>query len=1547
MPAYTLIELTSAAAKKAGQLRARIKSLRIVSASERIVELTSDREIQINLAYDQTLSFRASAPPGTYRELQLQLAYVELSGAKPIGQTNLKFPLDFALSDETPARLKLTLDANLLIAGQSLKRALTASVTQPVRHAEGRTKAGSAMTLRWQVDELTIEPERLSSVRIPADSFPDGTLVTIRETPASNLPPLFRRQQRVGPVLSVEARTRPLRPVEITVTFDETLMARAGARASELIVMRLNSARDHYFELRPVRIDLRNRTLTVRTSSMSEFFACTPGVLIEIPEIIATPWELAAVVTGNATTIAGRITDEQSTVRLINPPAAASWMQFGRFEFQNIPLAGASTLVEIEARVPGQPPHACHFVLKREPPPKRVDLTNRLYLPAMSVSADDDVVISSVLNHSRITDVSLVEPIDDWQSGYVRPEPFIYVPGRGGSFWHRIALLPETFFENEVARLVVEANGIAVNPAAPEAIRYLVSLANEVAISGDAARESLEAAWVTAAREFRDERLMLSSIAPVLVGDGGQFATAFVAATLTARRRAEASGMQSLISRYNTHPRGDWNERPVVYAGTLFYLEGREGALQRERVADDIWCATIAMRRDPQSGQPVIAALALIEEAADAPRVALRLYRRADDRVWVEETVVDDRPIVDFDFAFGSDGTARFVAVTPSMPSTADDRKWHMLMIQSRNGTWLAEPLVYHLRGLGGGYDLGARPRIHVEGSGRNVVVFVFDNILLLWVVAVEEMPQWRAEKIQHAEHLDVTGSPLPPIEGSGVRIDLPVFTSGLSLVLWGPSIIPDGEGRLWCSFGSGMLNLARVDLGTLNSESYRIDVDRLIGFAPSIAVRQNGAPAVVYKDPFGFGQFGPGDQDEVHFLSLDFGNVTPLNETFSPVLPPFERGSIGMLRDFRPLEQRFLPADPSLEAAEYVPLDCEIVFNAERLNPLLFSLLSHRTFHMEIYPAGGDYPRERLNYVLSHPDLAGMLESLAAGVPTIAVFIIDNSGSPGEAIERVDITQFNDPIGTLDQAFAADLDQENVTDEIRMAFRNQGLAMSDEAVIVTRLNAGNAWNIRDTGAFQTGGAEIRLIPQIYLVRRRRNELQIRIPPVVSVVDRADRRGEDGRREPCGLRQNDWDAATRELALRFTGLQIDLPDDIPGQLRRVEISDMRMTSFEAWDPSNDQQGGIRFTFSIPRVMFRNSNPNASGWATDPSYLRVTLAPCLSDGRILWWTREVDVTVSRFDVDIDVGVFSWLKWFAVIPGLGFLFLVADPFLDRWARSKVNEGFEEPGTGGFEDALLEAVQGWFDRRTGGNARGLEGAYMRDLVIRTWTRERLPAAPGSDLKILPAGVSFGQNEAGGPIARRNVLLVNDGNSPALVEDVVLTLGAPVMEIESLRNWPVAILPGDSLVIRLTFMPQGNPGFRDGELQIRSNGGRVQNVPLLAQVLAPRMLRIRPRLIQFGIINAGQTSDREVEAFNDGPGLISIDLVRIVGAQANSFEVRNDPTGVILQGQSVRIRIRFRPSAGSDGRHEARVILETTGETLPETEIPVTGYSVVLSRP
>jgi hypothetical protein len=748
------------------------------------------------------------------------------------------------------------------------------------------------------------------------------------------------------------------------------------------------------------------------------------------------------------------------------------------------------------------------------------------------------------------------------------------------------------------------------------------------------------------------------------------------------------------------------------------------------------------------------------------------------------------------------------------------------------------------------------------------------------------------------------------------------------------------------------MLNLARIDPDLLLPqfvplEVARIDVDRMTGFYPALALRQNRAPAVVFKDPFGFGQFGPGDQDEVHFLSIDDGNLTPLNEAFAPVLPPSVRGLIGVLRDFRP-GQGFPPPESMLDIPPYVPLDCANVMDAGQFDQLLFSALAYRKFRMEVYPSGGDYPHHKLNYTLSHPRLAAMIEGLAKR-PTMSIFVIDNSDSQ-EQIERVDITQFTDPVGAINTSFAADLDQRNVTDEIRMAFRNQDLALSDRPIVVTVLDAGNAWDLVDGAAFALSGMPL---AQTYLVRRRERadgggpQLAIRIPPVVSVVDRADTRGTDGRRTPCGLPQELWDLATPQLADRFTGFPIDLPDDIPGQIRRIEISDMRMTGYEAWDPPNEQQGAVRFTFTIPRVTFRNAGPDVTGWTTDPSFLRITVAPHTSEGNIQWWVRELEIAVSRFEVDVDVGVFSWLKWFAVIPGLGFLFLVVDPFLDSWARSAVNKDFEPPGSGGIEDMLREAMQQWTERKLGARHAYFEGLYLRNLELRTWVRERLPVARGSDLSILPRGVNFGQHEAGSPLVRRNVLLANNGNVPALIQDVSLARGRPDMAIESLRQWPANIAPGDSLVIGLSYAPQGDPGFREGELQVRSNGGRVDAIPLFANVLAPpglpySPLRIRPRSIQFGIIQAGQRADREVELYNAGGGIVVITNAGIEGPQAGAFELRNDPTGTLLRGQSVPVRVRFRPSAGISVRYDARVVLETNISGLPEIEIDITGFAI-----
>ncbi len=1541
-----LVDLEVLAGSVSGMLRARVPRLFLIKPSGTgSVRLTASRRFEIDLSVPQRRRFRLQVPAGDYSGVRLcweDLA-CDLGEASRQAAAEHTYLVSLSIRPAGTACLALTLDARALAAGRSLAESLMASVKPDLRRAEARISAGRSLALRWRPLEPDVDDEELPSLRVPSGALPEGAVVAIHEPVSEGLPPLFARQLRLGPVLTVEADSALQAAVEVTVSLDEALLGQAGRRAGELIVMRLDSAQRRYEELHPVRVDTRNRTLTVLTRELSEFFACTPGILVQTPELTATPWDLVGVVAGERTTIAGRIDDERATVRLVQPSSGPNSIRFGWFEFRNVIVTGPTTTAEIEARVEGLTPHTCRFALRAEQPPKRVELTNRLYAPALDLSSDDRPVVSVVVTRRRSSDQGIVEMLAEWQQAYIRPEPFVYSQVVGNRDWQATALLPETYFENESARQVVEDLQLASDAGLPEEERYLATIDAFLRplAADDPRRGQIPALLDAAAGEFREHRLVLSPSAPVLAGEDDDFSVAFVAASVTGRRLALADGMQQLIRRLHTHPRGEWGDHPAVYAGRLFFVTRINGRLRRQQVADDIWCAGLAMMRDPESGQPVIAALGLSPAAGGQPRTVLRLYRRQPDATWTSETVLDDQPIVDFDVAFAPDGSIRFVAVLPAQDELL---KWRMIMVRIRDGAWSAEPLFYLLPGADMGYDLGACPRLHVTDDGRSVVVFVVFLSVLQWVMAVEG-PPWRAARVEQARHLDLVGSPFP---GEAiVSLDAPVLTSGVSLPHWRPAIVPDGDGGLWCAFGNGMANLVRIDPDLVLPQfvplaSYRLDVDRMTGFSPALSRRWNTAPVIVYKDPFGSGQFGPGAYDEVRFLSIDDGNLSPVDEEFAPVLPSSTRGSLGILRDFRP-GQGLPPPDSRLEVPPYVPLDCANIRNPDRFPALLFSVIANCKFQLELYPSGGDYPTHRLNYRLSHPSLARMIEGLASR-PTISVFVLDNS-EHAEEIERVDITEFSDAVGSLDPVFAADLDQELVTEEIRTAVRDQGLSLSTGATITT-LTEGSAWDLIDDSAFGLDGAAI---AQTYRVRRATGEdgeehLELRVPPVVSVVDRAGTTGADGRPTPCGFSQDIWDAATSELSRRFTGLSLGLPDDLPGQLNRVEAFDIRMTGCQPWDPPNDQQGAVRFTFTIPRVTFRNTDPSASGWTTGPSFVHVALAPYTLEGQLLWGVREVEVGVSRFEVDADVGVFSALKWLSITPGLGFLLLAVDPFADSYGRSLVNKNGFQAGAGGLDGVLREALQAWTDRRLGPNPASSEGVYLRNLELRSWTRRRPPLTAGSDLQVLPTSVNFGAHQAGAPLVRRNVLLTNAGNIPALVDDVALIRGEPDMAIESMRQWPASIPAGADLLIVLSYRPQGMPGFRDGELAIQEGGGQFRFVPLLAQVAtAPTSpLRMRPPSILFGIVNAGQTADRTVELINDGPGAVGVTAARIDG-QAGVYELRNDPTGLILPGRPVPVTVRFRAPTGIGASYEARLVLETMIPGFAEIRADLAGTAAV----
>lgn len=1116
-------------------------------------------------------------------------------------------------------------------------------------------------------------------------------------------------------------------------------------------------------------------------------------------------------------------------------------------------------------------------------------------------------MVSAVVNQTRYFNHDRFEPLAEWQGSFRRHGAYVYRPTEDRTRWAWAQLLPDAHFENEAARSAISILSslvqIPINNAEPERIRALASLADYVSGLPEDDRPLVINTLNQTGRLFGVGALNMSPTVPLIALESDQFGAAFVAATLDGASLAGRSSLGDALRLL--HGTGNVYEGVPVLAGRLFYAEGSvgEGAtparnVTREVVADGIWCATVALKRHPESGSPWILAIGVAEDEGEQPVSRLLLYRREADGTWNKEVILSDRPVVDADFAFGAAGDIRIVAAVAASELEA---KTHLIMLgrRSDNDLWILSSSAYSLPNART-TDKGVWPRILVDSSDRSVVVFAHFFVSLQWMVAVQDGNDWRITVLKAARESDVTGSSLPAPTGrtgtGWIDLDAPVHASAVSLAHWAPAITPAGEDAIWCAYGNGMLNLARINTATLDIEDGVVEVDRATGFYPAVATRGTGAPAVVYKDPWGPVIWGLGNRDHLHFLTTDDSNIVPRSDRFGPLMPPYGVGGLSVAG--------FAP---------HVRLDCDNLTNPQMLPLLLASILRHRRFHVEILPSDGAYPADRLNYRRSHPRLAGMVEGLNRR-PTVTVFTIDNEQHSDEDIERIEITSFVDPVATVEARFASDLDQGTFPDEMGRALARQQIVLHKRRLTVQIINQGNSWDVTDAIAFSIGAT---VIPQMFQVRRRNDsELEVRLPPVLSVVQRNASVGSDGRPEPCGHTQDFWDSVAGPFVSRFTGLPLDLPEDAPGRVEWAFASNIHVSRYEPWDPSSEQQGGVRFTIRIPFFFARNENPGANIRTTEPSFIYVVVAPYVRNGRIHWWVRETEVRMGHVEADVDFGFFDWLRFLSIIPGVGILLLIADPIADSIATSSVNDDLTPPNTDSFQGLLREALQGWVDHILGEDPVDFEAVHLRQFWISTWIRSRRPEIPlRSVLQALPPnGISFPKVTIGVEPSKRNMVLTSVGGIPALLEEVRISSGEREFRIESPIVWPTLIDPGDSVVVTLGFDPAQPPGFRSGEVTVLFNGGQNLTISLGGLALPPPepTIRLRPdTALNFGVVVAGQQTKADVEVFNDGDASLEVavpDIDGVAVARAALSVVAPAPLSVPAGSLSV-IRLRFAP--------------------------------------
>lgn len=692
-----------------------------------------------------------------------------------------------------------------------------------------------------------------------ADSFPLGTELMAR--PADDLAELLAGQRPVGAAIEIETSSAPRGAFDLTVPYDPALVADSGAQPSELVVVELDGDGSALRELRPHAVDVERGTLTVRAHGLSTFQPCTAGFTLLAPEVRFTATdEAVAYAGGEEIAVGGQVMDDEAVVALEGATAGTGWSSRGWFAFERVGVGTGDTPIRLRAERQGRPPYLCELVVRRSAPRKRVTRPLLYAAGDPAVSDAGDAYVATVLTETVGEVPVSFSGLRDLLAEMSRPYPNLMYFDVAADQWQRISLPPPRWIENEIARASIREIRRVMNLTVPidntvnESVRYLTALDRFLQTLQDSARVGASLVILSYVDYFSARHLAASPVTPCVPLSGDLLGVAYVLADAEGMVAALGNSVANGLERRHVPLKSDPNDRYRVQlsAGTLFFQEvDGERSGRRELVADHILCAGLSARRHPESGQPMILALAVPIEGSNASnRTELRLFQRQAPNQWRAETVSTALPIMDADLAVTADGTPWIVAA--ARPNPDDDLDGELYWLTRDGNGWQARELTWQLTGEESRSRRGMWPRVALDGEERPICAFsrLLDDRVVHMVATPGPGDVWTATQVLEATATNLSGVPAPALTNAfqpGA-----VGQSRAPYSHWAPAVSRHPEGGIYWAAGDGVLRLAEVDLQRQTQVLSRADVDRTTGFLPRFARRASGAPVLAFKDFWG-----------------------------------------------------------------------------------------------------------------------------------------------------------------------------------------------------------------------------------------------------------------------------------------------------------------------------------------------------------------------------------------------------------------------------------------------------------------------------------------------------------------------------------------------------------------------------------------------------------------------------------------------------------------------------------------------------------------------
>jgi hypothetical protein len=1402
-----------------------------------------------------------------------------------------------------------------------------------------------------------LEDGREARLRIRGAGGTLGDLgrTAVREVPPGELPPLLRGQQIVGKVVRIEAERPPARPAIVEVPYDEALVADTRYEPDELVVLQLDTRRTRYRELHPFEVDRDRRVLRVRVAGFSYLFPGTPGIEVIAPRFAPTAAGEVLHYT-NATTVDlyGRAIDPAARVSV--PAAQLGWSALGWFVQRFIPLPRPiDNLVRVTAEVPGLVPHDLDLLVRKRPADKRVASASALHLPTLEFDDTGIAHVGHVLGEPPPRPPAGTPPSpSQWPSRVALPTPrlFWWRPWTGGE-WLPVELFPGSAWENELAKVIIAAVersfgvAIALDEGRPEGTRAASAL--RAFFETGASAVMSDEAWlgfldgILAA--FHAGNLTISPVVPLhRIGAERTMGAAFVMGTAEGWAALQADPHRAWMRRAYLPRTAEGLPVGEVHAGRLSWARVIPGQVERvEAVADGIWCAELALRPDPRTGEPVILALAR-HEAEGAPRAALVLLSRAADGTWARTPVDDTRGYLSADFVLDAGGAPFIVAAALDEASGGT----RLFAIARRGEEWETRPLEWSL-GDGVARTDGMWPRVTRAGERLAVAFVTGEGGALSLVVGNRDGAGWDFRALVNVGITELFGAPRRA--NAAERAGDVVTASGLSSFQFRPAIHLDERGTPTVAWGHGILRLADVPPGGPPQLS-SLDIDRLTGFGPALTPQSNGSLAVAYNDPFGAPAAPAGSQADVHYLALD---------AVSPVEPPARRGGAApAIRSASALLTGF---------STFRPLEPGAFLDAAAVDANVRAIVFHRRFHASHAPEGVSPVPWVFRCWYTHNRIADMLWRLQSR-PALTEITVDNRDFPAESIGRLDF-MVPGRLLTLPARFAADLGNGVFPDELFAVFRQAGLAVGDRGrVSVTPAaqsrGATVEWDIVVADPFNEGSP----LPDgslpldlHYFARRTSAGLDVSIRPLVSVGERKPDGSGDlvdttdvvMRHRPFGLDQRVWDEIAARVGTDLEAIvQFQRVEGV--RLTWIRLSDLRVGRPRPVSNVRPQQGGLRVALEIGRIRIHGEVPvpvldslRFNAQSMGPSRSSLEFAPFVNrDRELQWHLRDSRATLARFDVDVR------LEDVLLVNVLGLLIspirlLHVNTVADEEGRMRFHRDIGEADTSSLADYVQPELDAYSRAALLDDAaRRLDAVHLEGPVLTYWYRRGDDeVVPPADLRLAPTGgLTFGRVERGSPARIRNVLVENAGGVASAVHRVALAGGEQGFSIADMPRTPFVLEPGHSEVVQVRFDPAGGSGDRAGELTLTYDDNRERQYPLGAFVPPPPApdMEVFPDILTFGLVSPARREHRRFRILNRGLGRLKVTTLTVAAFPGSEgvFTLSHAAPLHVAPGGEVEVTVTYAPAPGPAHVDAAAIVVEGNDPQTPGVGITVRGHSL-----